>query len=95
MELNNYLPLFPVSIESNNISPEYINEILLHIILNGWANKSHLQVRDFRGKTYKDTCDIFDLMEIANQVYKILTPSKNTTTADADRASHGIKLKGG
>ena len=36
MELNNYLPIFPGSSDIKKMSPEQINEILLHYVPNGW-----------------------------------------------------------
>ena len=68
MEINNCLPLFPGLVDAKNISPEELNEILLHIIPNSWVNKYYLQVWDFKGKTYKETWEIFEHMEIVEQV---------------------------
>ena len=42
-ELNNYLPLFPGSSAAKNMDPEYLNEILLHAVLNSWARQSYIQ----------------------------------------------------
>ena len=74
--LNNYLPIFPGSNASNNMSPEELNEIILQTVLNVWSKKSYLQGWGFEGKTYKGTCDMFECMDIAEQVYKGGTPSK-------------------
>ena len=57
--LNNYLPIFPGSSASNNMSPEELNEIILQTVLNVWSKKSYLQGWGFEGKTYKGTCDMF------------------------------------
>ena len=91
-EINNYLQLFPGPIEAKKMASEYLNKILLHAIPNFWLKQSDIQGWDFKGNTYNDTCEIFEWMEIAEQVYEGGTPSKNTTWADSNRASHGIKL---
>ena len=59
-ELNDYLPLLPGSIKSNKVVPEELNEILLQSIPNGWAKQSYLQGWNFEGRTYKETCKIFE-----------------------------------
>ena len=46
-------------------------------------------------KTYKETCDMFEQTEIAEQVYEGGTPSKTPTRADANREGHIRKCKGG
>ena len=38
-EINNYLPLLPGSSESQNMAPEELNEILLHVVTNRWTKK--------------------------------------------------------
>ena len=93
-ELNNYLPSFLGSDRSNNMDTSDINEILLHDDPNGWENQSYLQGWDFESKTYKETCDMFKIMEIVEQVYKGGTPSTTTNRADDSRAGHSRK-KGG
>ena len=35
MELNKYLPLFPRSIDANNMDPKGLNDILLNDVPNG------------------------------------------------------------
>ena len=42
-----------------------------------------------------ETYDMFERMEITEQVYKGGTPSKTTTREDPNRSSHGRKCKGG
>ena len=42
-ELNNYIPLFPGSSAAKMITPEDLNEILLHAVPNGWAKQAYLQ----------------------------------------------------
>ena len=64
-ELNNYFPLFPVSNASNKMPPEDLNAILLHVVLNGWANQAYIQVWGFEMKSYKATCKLFKIMEVA------------------------------
>ena len=68
MEINNYLPLFPGSSVSKKIAPEDLNDIILHTVPNMWAKQAYLQVWDLEGRTYKDTCEMFECMEIAEQV---------------------------
>ena len=40
-ELNNYLPLFPGSSNTNKMYTEEFNNILLHAVPNGWAKQSY------------------------------------------------------
>ena len=68
MELNNYLPLLPGSRNAKKMAPEYLNNILLHAITNGWEKQLYLHGWYFKWKTYKDTCNIFERMEISEQV---------------------------
>ena len=95
VQINKYLPFFTGSIEDKKMALEELNYILIHAVPNGWANQSHLQKWYYEGKTYKETCKIFERMEIAKQVYKWVKPSKATTRADSDHASHSRKQKGG
>ena len=71
MELNNYLPPFPRSITCNNIPPKELNEILLHAVLNGLAKQAYLQGWDFEMKSYKATCYMFEIMEVAEKYTKV------------------------
>ena len=41
-ELNNYLPLFPLSRDTNNMAPEDLNKILLHAVPTSWVIHSYL-----------------------------------------------------
>ena len=63
-ELINKLLILPGSCFSKKMIPEEINEILLHSVPNAWAKQAYLQGWDFDRRTYKDTCDIFEHMEI-------------------------------
>ena len=95
-ELNNYLTLFHGSSYTKNMPPEYLTKILLYDVPNGWAKQNYPQGWDFEGNTYKETCEIFECMEIPEQVYEVGTPSKITTHREyANLASHGRKHKGG
>ena len=75
--------------------PKELNKIYLHAVLNGWAKQAYLQGWDFEGKSYKETCEIFERMEIAEQYYKGVKPSKTIIREDVNRDSHGRKRKGG
>ena len=74
--------------------PEELNDILLHAVLNGWGKQAYLQGLYFEMKSYKTTCDIFKLMEVALKIYEGGTPSKIPIRADSERASHCSKLNG-
>ena len=76
------------------MASEELNEILINAVPNVWENQSYLQGLYFKCKTYKDTCKIFERMEITEQVYEGGTPSKNAARVDVNRASCGRKLKG-
>ena len=69
------------------MDPEDLNDILLYAVPNYWALQSYLQGWNFERRTYKDTCDMFERMEIAEAVYEGGTPSKNTQWAESGRAS--------
>ena len=40
-EIKNFIPFFPGSDATNNITPEELNKILLHAVPNVWAKKSN------------------------------------------------------
>ena len=46
-------------------------------------------------KSYKSTCELFELMEVTEKIYEGGNTSKNQPRADVNRASHGRKQKGG
>ena len=95
MEINKFLLLFLVLDASNKMEMEYLNKILLYVVPNGWANKSYLQGWYFELKTYRETCAMFDCMEVAKQFYKGVTPSKVPTWADTNRDGQVRKRNGG
>ena len=74
-EENNYLTLFPGSIEAKKMAPEDLNNILLHIIPNGREKQSYLQGWEFKRKTHKETYNMFNRMEITKQVYADINPN--------------------
>ena len=65
MELNNHLSLYPGSDAAKKMDPEEINKILLHAVPNLWAKQAYIQVWNFEGRSYKETCNMFKRMEIA------------------------------
>ena len=87
-EINNSLSLFPGSDASKKMEIEEINKILLHAVPNGWAKQSYLQGWYFELKAYRETCAIFERVEVAEQVYEGGTPSKIPTRAYANRDGH-------
>ena len=94
-ELNNYLPFFPGSSSNKKIPPQELNKILLHAVPKSWAKQAYLQGWDFEMKSYKATCKLFEIIEVAEQIYEGVNTSKNPPSEDANRASHGRKRKGG
>ena len=77
------------------MGPEELNEILLHTVPNSWAQQVYLQGWYSKGRTYNDTCNNLERMEIVKAIYKGGAPSKNTQRAEANRDSSGRKEKGG
>ena len=75
-EINNFLHILPSLDAKKNMTNEELKEILLHALPNGWENQSWLQVWNFEIKAYRETCVIFERMEISEQVYEGQTPSK-------------------
>ena len=69
MEISNFLLLSPGLDVSKKITHEELNEILLHAVPNAWAKQSYLRGWYFEMKTYKETCTLFEIMEISEQVY--------------------------
>ena len=68
--LNNHLLLFPGSSNTKNTAPKELNDILLLSVTKLQAKKSYLQGWDFEGESYKDTCDMFECIEVSEQVYE-------------------------
>ena len=56
-----------------------LNKILIHAVSNGWSKKCYVQDWYSNSKTYKDTCDIFEIMEIKETLYEGVSPSKEST----------------
>ena len=73
MVINNYLSLFPVSSVAKMMPPEDLNEILLHALLNVWANQAYLQGLYFETKSYKATYELFERMEVTEKYMKVKT----------------------
>ena len=94
-ELNNYFPLFPISSTAKKMDPEELNDILLQNVSNSWAGQSYIQEWYFKGRSYKETCNMFERMKIAEAIYKGVAPSKNTQRVEADRTSSGRNKNGG
>ena len=53
---------------------EELNEILIHAVPNGWYKQSYLHGCYFEGNTYKEKCEVFEHMVIAEEVYEEVTP---------------------
>ena len=75
-EINNFNSLFHGLDATKNMPSEELDEILLHAVPNGWSKKAYLQGWDFDMKTFRETCEMFERMEIAEQIYKGKTPLK-------------------
>ena len=94
-EINNFINLFPGLDTTKKVTPEELNDILLHTISNGWAKQDYLKGCDFDMKTFRETCGMFKQIEIAEQVYKGQTHSKQIPMPYANRDSRVRKRKGG
>ena len=81
--------------EINTIDEAEQNEILLHAVTNGWYTQSYLQGWDLESKKHKETWDMFERMEIAEQFYKGGTPFKIINQEYANRKGHTRNIKGG
>ena len=46
-EINKFIPLLTGSDASKNMPLEDLNEILLHLVPNGWENQSYMQGWEF------------------------------------------------
>ena len=60
---------FAGSREAKKMASEDLNKVLLHTVPNSWEKQSYIHGCDFEGKTHKETCDIFEHMVIAEQLY--------------------------
>ena len=69
-EIDNFLPLLPGYEPTNKINTKELNKILLHTVPNEWERQYYFQGWGFETKTYRETCGIFEQMEIAEQVYE-------------------------
>ena len=69
-EIDNFLTHLPGSDLSKNITYEEISEIILHSVPNWRAKESYINGWYFNMKTYKETCAMFEQMELAWQVYE-------------------------
>ena len=67
-ELNNYLPIFPGSSADKKMDPKDLNKIILHAVQKYWTRQAYIQGWDFEGWSYKETCDMFERMEIAEAI---------------------------
>ena len=74
---------------------EELNEIIIHAVPNRWAKQSYLQGWDFELNTYRETCAIFECMEVAEHVYEGGTPYKIPTREESNRDGYVRKWKGG
>ena len=61
------------------MATEELNKILLQSLSNEWTKQAYLQGWDLEVIIYKDTCKMFERMEIAEQVYKCGNTSKIPT----------------
>ena len=77
------------------MAPKKPNESLLQTTPNARAKQDYLQGWDFEGRSYKDKCDMFERMYIAEQVYEGGTPSKNTNRVETEHDIHCRKREGG
>ena len=93
--MNNYVPLFPGLDTTKKMTPEELNGVLLNSVPNARSKQIYLQGWDFEIKTYKETCAMFNQMEIAEQVHEGGTPSKTPIRADPNRDSHVRRRTGG
>ena len=75
------------------MDPEELN-ILLHAVPNSRSKQAYIQGWDFGGRSYKETYEIFERMEIADEIYKGGAPSQNSQQAEYNRAIFGRNQKG-
>ena len=68
-ELNYYLPLLLGLIAAKNIDPKDLNKIIIHAVPNSWAWQSYVQGWDLEERSYKETCNMFEGMEISEAIY--------------------------
>ena len=52
---------------------EESNKILLHAVPNGWEKKFYIHGWDFETKSYKATCELFEIMEVTKKSTKVET----------------------
>ena len=53
-----------------------LNEILLNSMQNSWYKQAHLQGFDYDTISFKQSVNMFELMEISENTYKgVVTPS--------------------
>ena len=52
------------------MGPEELNEIFFHNVQNSGGKQAYIHGWDFEGRSYKDTCNMCEPMEIAEAIYK-------------------------
>ena len=67
-EIHNFHPLLPISEATKKVPPEDLNYILLHAVPSRWDKQAYIQGWYFEMKTFRETCAMFEGMEIAEQV---------------------------
>ena len=50
--------------------PKELNDIILLAVLNVWEEQAYLQGWDFKMKSYKATCKLFEGMEVTEKYTK-------------------------
>ena len=94
-KLNDYWDGFPGSDANNKICKTKLNEIIFHIIPNGWCNQYFLPGFYFQAFHIKKTINMFEHMYIVEYIYEVLAePSnKKLSRADTNHSSHYRKIR--
>ena len=71
-ELIIFLPMFPSLYGSNKMDDDELNEILICSVPNGWGKKYYTQGFIFESETYRDTTNLFELVEASGYIYVVI-----------------------
>ena len=95
VEINNYLSLFMGSYVGNKICEAELNEILLHIITNGWGGVGFFTGFYCETMPFNKGINIFDRRDIVKSICEgVVEPYTHIKREDINRFNHSSKMRG-
>ena len=95
VEINNYLSVFTGSYVGNKIFEAELNEILLHIITNGWGGVGFFTGFYCETMPFNKGINIFERRDIVKSICEgVVEPYTHKKIADSNRSNHSSKMRG-